>query len=151
MANTYTQIHIQVVFSVKYRLALISQTWKDELFQYMTGIIQSYKHKVLIINGIPDHIHILIGMRPHQSLSSLMQEVKGSSSKWINERNFTSKKFEWQKGFGAFSYAPSQVQNVLNYILNQEKHHQTKAFANEYVTLLKKFKIDYVSDIYLHR
>lgn len=94
MANTYTQIHIHIVFVVKYRASLIQNDWKEELFKYITGIIKSYNHKVLIINGMPDHIHILIGMRPTQSLSDLMQDIKGSSSKWINERRFTQKRFE---------------------------------------------------------
>src|SRR5205085_11222633 len=103
MANTYTQIHLQLVFAVKYRAALIQKSWKDELYKYISGIIQNNKHKLLIINGVEDHLHILIGYRPHQSLSHLMQDIKGSSSIWINENQFIQTKFKWQEGYGAFS------------------------------------------------
>ncbi|MCF3111691.1 IS200/IS605 family transposase [Niabella sp. CC-SYL272] len=143
MANTYTQIHLQLVFAVKYRQSLIEHSWKDELYRYITAIIQNQTHKLLIINGMPDHIHILIGMRPTQSLSDLMQHIKGDSSTWINERIFTKGKFEWQNGYGAFSYSKSQVPDVITYIKNQEQHHSKKAFMEEYLALLKQFEIDY--------
>ena len=107
MANTYTQIHIQVVFTVQNRDCIIQNSWKEELYKYISGVIQNHKHKVLAINGMPDHLHILIGLRPTQSLSDLMQDVKGSSSKWINQKRFTKGKFSWQEGFGAFSYGKS--------------------------------------------
>ena len=143
MPNTYTQIHIQFVFAVKFRHGLISSSWKDELYQYITGIVQNNKHKLICINGMPDHIHILIGVRPHQSISDLMQDVKGGSSKWINEKKFLKGKFEWQQGYGAFSYSKSHVKDVVHYIQNQEQHHQKKTFLEEYVDFLKKFEVEY--------
>jgi REP element-mobilizing transposase RayT len=143
MANTYTQIHIQFVFAVKYREGLIHASFKAELQQYISGIIKAYNHKVLAINGMPDHIHILIGMRPTQSISDLLQDIKGSSSKWINEKKFLKVKFEWQEGYGAFSYAKSEINSVVAYIHNQEAHHKTKTFREEYLELLKDFEIEF--------
>ena len=113
MANTYTQIHIQVVFAVKKRTGLIQKEWKDELYKYITGIFQAHDHKLLAINGMHDHVHIFFGMRPIQSLSDLMQDIKGSSSKWINEKRFINDRFEWQEGYGAFSYSKSQTADVI--------------------------------------
>lgn len=143
MPNTYTQIHIQFVFAVKFRKALIEDSYKQELYQYIIGIVQNYGHKMLAINGVSDHIHIFIGMRPTQSISDLMQDVKGSSSKWINEKKFLKVKFEWQEGYGAFSYSKSHVQNVIKYVYNQEKHHAKQTFKDEYLEFLKKFDIEY--------
>ena len=143
MANTYTQIHIQAVFAVKKRAGLIQPEWKNELYMYITGIIQKHEHKLLAINGMPDHLHVFVGMRPAQSLSDLMQDIKGSSSKWINEKRFISGKFEWQSGYGAFSYAKSQSSNVIAYIQNQEMHHRKISFLEEYKFFLEKFGIDY--------
>ncbi len=143
MANTYTQIHLQFVFVVKFRKALIDKSFKEELYQYITGIVQSYGHKMLAINGVEDHVHVFIGMRPTQSISDLMQDIKGSSSKWINEKKFLKVKFEWQEGYGAFSYSKSHVQNVINYVNNQEKHHAKQTFRDEYLDFLKKFDIEY--------
>jgi REP element-mobilizing transposase RayT len=143
MANTYTQIHIQFVFAVKYRDGLIHLSFKDELYQYITGIIKNHNHKLLAINGMPDHIHILVGMRPTQSISDLMQDIKGSSSKWINEKKFLKVKFEWQEGYGAFSYAKSEVKPVVNYIKNQEKHHAVRSFNQEYLAFLAQFEVEY--------
>jgi putative transposase len=142
MANTYTQLHIQLVFAVKFRVALIQKEWKDRLHQYITGIFQNNEHKMLQINSMPDHIHIFIGMRPNQSLSSLVQNVKTESSKWIKE-NKLCKSFAWQEGFGAFSYSKSHVPEVIRYIQNQEVHHKKESFLNEYRRLLKAFEIDY--------
>lgn len=143
MANTYTQIHIQVVFAVQNRQSLIRSNFKDELYKYITGIIQGHQHKVLQINGMPDHIHILFGMRPTQSLSDLMQQVKQDSTKWINSKGFLKGRFSWQAGFGAFSYSKSQVAEVLKYIQNQEKHHQRLTFQEEYLLLLETHKVDF--------
>ncbi len=143
MANTYTEIHIQAVFAVQNRQSLINPEWKDELYKYITGIIQSYNHKMLQINGMPDHIHIFFGMRPTQSLSDLMKQVKQDSSKWINTKGFVNGKFSWQEGYGAFSYLKSHIPRVIKYITNQEEHHKTKTFANEYLELLKESGIDY--------
>ncbi len=143
MANTYTQIHIQAVFAVQNRRCLIDRSWQNELFKYMTGIIQNYDHKVLQINGMPDHIHILFGMRPTQSLSDLMQKVKQDSSKWINKKGLVKGRFSWQAGYGAFSYSKSHVPRVIKYIINQEIHHKKQSFIDEYLDLLKDFEIDF--------
>lgn len=141
MPNTYTQIHIHAVFAVKAKVGLIKKEWKEDLYKYMAGIIQRYDHKALAINGMPDHIHILFGMRPTQSLSNLMQDVKGGSSKWINDQEIVKGHFQWQEGYGAFSYSKSQVPNVISYIRNQEEHHCQKTFLEEYKELLMLFGI----------
>jgi putative transposase len=143
MANTYTQIHIHAVFSVKDRTCIIKKLWKDELYKYIAGIIQTNKHKVLTINGMPDHIHILLGMRPTQSLSGLMQDIKGGSSLWINKKQFVKGRFSWQEGYGAFSYSKSNVGHVIDYIKKQEIHHRKRTFIEEYNDFLEKFEIDY--------
>lgn len=125
MANSYSQIHLQFVFAVKHREGLIHSSWKEELYKYITGIVQDkkYNHKLLAINGVADHIHLLVGFRPGQSISDFMQDVKGSSSKWINSRNFLRGRFEWQSGYGAFSYSKSDIKKLIQYIRNQEEHH----------------------------
>jgi putative transposase len=143
MPNCYTQIHIQFVFAVRYRAALIRKEWKERLQQYITGIFQVRKHKMLQINSMPDHIHIFIGMRPDQSVLSLMQVVKAESSKWIKAQKFCSYPFAWQEGYGAFSYAKSQVDNVIRYIQNQELHHRKETFLDEYKKLLTAFEIEW--------
>ncbi len=143
MANTYTQIHLQFVFAVKYREALILTAWKERLYQYITGIIQHNEHKMLQINGMSDHIHLLIGMRPTQSVSSLVQTVKTESSKWINDNRFCPQHFAWQEGYGAFSYSKSHVPDVIRYIQNQEIHHQKESFFDEYLKLLKAFEVQF--------
>lgn len=143
MPNTYTQIHIHFVFAVKYRLGIISNNWKNDLYKYITGITQNNKHKMLAINGISDHIHLLIGVRPSQSISDLMKDIKQSSSLWINENKLTNRHFEWQEGYGAFSYSKSQIDNVIKYIQNQEEHHKIKTFKEECIGFLQKFEIEY--------
>jgi putative transposase len=143
MANTYTQIHIQAIFAVKTRIGLIQKDWKDDLYKYITGIVQTNNHKLLAVNGMPDHLHLFFGMRPTQSLSDLMQDVKGSSSKWINNQKFVKGHFEWQEGYGGFSYSKSQVNRVINYIKNQEIHHQKKSFLKEYKEFLVKFEVEH--------
>jgi REP element-mobilizing transposase RayT len=143
MANTYTQIHIQVVFTVQNGDCVIHREWKDELFKYMSGIVSSNNHKLLVINGMPDHIHILLGFRPSQSLSDLMQDIKGSSSKWINDRKLIRGKFSWQEGYGGFSYRKSDVPSIIQYIHNQSVHHRKKTFTEEYCELLKEFEVDF--------
>ena len=143
MANTYTQIHFQVVFAVQNRQSLINKNWEDELYKYITGIIQNYDHKVLQINGMPNHIHILFGMRPTQSLSDLMKKIKGDSSKWINQKGFVRGKFSWQSGYGGFTYSKSQLPNVIQYIKNQKEHHKTISFSEEYLNFLKEFEVEY--------
>lgn len=102
MANTYTQIHIQAIFAVKKRTGLIQKEWKDELYKYITGIIRTHNHKLLAINGMPDHLHVFFGMRPIQSLSDLMQDIKGSSSKWINEKSLLKISLNGKRDMGHF-------------------------------------------------
>jgi len=143
MANTFTQLHIQLIFAVQNRTSLIDKFWKDRLYAYMTGIIQNNGHKLLIINGMPDHVHILIGFRTIQALSELVQVVKRDSSKWINENKFVRGKFSWQEGFAAFSYSHSHLQNVMTYIKNQEEHHKKQSFIEEYKAFLEKFEIEF--------
>lgn len=143
MANTYTQIHLHFVFAVKFRNGIIRSEWKDSLYKYTAGIIRNNNHKLLAINGMQDHIHILIGLRPSQSISDLMKDVKQSSSKWINENKLVNGHFEWQEGYGAFSHSKSQINKVINYIENQELHHKKLTFREEYIDFLKKFEVDY--------
>ena len=150
MANTYTQIHIHVVFSVQNRSCIILDHWKDELYKYITGIIKNNGHKVLVINGVPDHIHILFGLRPAQSISDLLQDIKGSSSKWINDKRLVKGRFSWQEGYGAFSYKKSDLPSVINYINNQEIHHKKTTFKEEYIKLLQEFEIEY-NDAYIFK
>ncbi|MFN3488863.1 MAG: IS200/IS605 family transposase [Emticicia sp.] len=143
MANTFTQLHVQLIFAVQNRTSLIDKFWKDRLYAYMTGIVQNNGHKLLIINGMPDHVHILIGFRTTQSLSELVQVVKRDSSKWINENKLVRGKFSWQEGFGAFSYSHSHLSNVIEYIKNQEEHHKKQSFIGEYKAFLEKFEIEF--------
>jgi putative transposase len=143
MANTYTQLHVQFVFAVKYRQALILPNWKQNLHQYITGIVQENRHKMIQINSMPDHMHIFVGIRPHQSISSLIQNLKTESSKWIKLQNFCNHSFAWQEGYGAFSYSKSHVPNVIRYIQNQEIHHQKSSFLDEYRKLLVAFEIEW--------
>jgi REP element-mobilizing transposase RayT len=150
MPNTYTQIHIQLVFAVKYRAALIDKTWKERLHQYMTGIVQNNGHKLLRINGMSDHVHVLIGLRPSQSISELMQNLKRDSSTWINTEKLTPHRFAWQEGFGAFSYSHSHIDEVVKYIENQEEHHRKRSFLEEYKAFLQKFEIDF-DELYIFK
>jgi putative transposase len=146
MANTYTQLYVHVIFAVKGRANLISVKWKEKLFQYITGIVTNKNQKMMIINGMPDHIHMLVGLKPECNLSDLMRDVKSNSSRWINEQNFVIGKFEWQTGFGAFSLGQSQIKTAVNYILNQEKHHRVKTFKEEYTTFLEAYQIEFNSE-----
>lgn len=148
MANTYTQLYIHIVFSVKGRQNLIQKTWKEELYKYICGIVSGKEQKVYAIGGVSDHIHILVSVKPNIALSYLVRDIKANASKWINEKRFVSGKFQWQEGFGAFSYAISQLDNVIAYINNQEQHHKKKTFKEEYVEMLQKFNVDY-DDKYL--
>ena len=143
MANTYTQLHIHAIYVVKYRDAVIQKAWKDELFKYMTGVLQSYDHKLIQINGVADHVHLFFGMRPKQALSALMAEVKESSSRWINQSGFLQTEFKWQQGFAAFSHSRSQVPAVCRYIERQEEHHRKVTFREEYLKILKDFEVDF--------
>jgi REP element-mobilizing transposase RayT len=143
MPNTYTQLYIHFVFAVKYRAALLDGSWDERLRLYITAITQNNGHKMLAINNMPDHLHMFIGLNPAQSLSELMRLVKGDSSEWINKQKLTSVKFQWQEGYGAFSYNKSQIDKVVKYILNQQEHHKKESFLDEYRQLLKNFDIDF--------
>jgi putative transposase len=143
MANTYTQIHLQFVFAVKFRTGMIAESWEDELFKYITGIVQNQKHKMLAINGMSDHVHLLVGKRPFQSESDLMQDIKSGSSKWINDKKFCKARFEWQDGYGCFSYSKKELPGVISYIQNQKEHHRQKTFTEEYLELLEEFGIEF--------
>ncbi len=146
MADTYSQIYIQVVFAVKGRANLIPHNKKDKLYKYITGIVTNEEQKLIAINGMPDHIHILIGLKPNKSLSDLVREMKSNSSRFINEKRWTAVKFEWQKGFGAFSYGHSQLTRIIKYIQNQENHHRKISFNNEYSQFLELYNIPYNPD-----
>jgi putative transposase len=143
MANTFSQIYLQFVFAVQDRISLIHSEWRDELYKYINGIVQTNNHKLICINGTANHIHIFIGYKPHQLIPELLQDIKGSSSKWINTKGFIRGKFKWQEGYGAFSYGHSQVDDVVRYIQNQEQHHRIKTFREEYLELLEKFNISF--------
>jgi|TARA_R100000541_G_scaffold32720_2_gene41473 putative transposase len=143
MANTYTQIHIQAVFAVRNRECLIGNDWKTDLYKYITGIVQANGHKMIQINGMPDHVHMLFGLRPSQSLSDLMKQVKQDSSKWINKNRLSKVRFSWQEGYGAFSYSKDQLPRVIRYIQKQEEHHKVKSFREEYLELLKAHDIEF--------
>ena len=146
MANTYSQIYLQLVFSPFRRENIIPVKHKEELQKYTTGIIQNRKHKLLAINFMRDHVHILIGYNPSQPLPDLLRDIKANTSKYINEKKWIPGKFQWQNGYGAFSYSNSQIDNVVKYINNQEEHHKTNIFRDEYLKLLEQFEIDYDKD-----
>ncbi len=141
--GTFSQIYIQVVFAVKGRYSLIQSEWEEELYKYISGIVQNKKQKMLAINGVPDHIHFLIGMRPSCCLSDLVREIKKSSNTFILDKKFTKFRFQWQEGYGAFSYSHSALDNVIAYINNQKEHHKKKTFAEEYKSFLTKFNIEH--------
>ena len=143
MAGTFSQIYIQVVFAVKGRENLIASSWKDELHKYISGIITGKEQKSIIVNGMPDHIHAFVGLKPSMKISDLARDIKNYSSNFINDRKFVRGKFSWQEGYGAFSYSQSHIQNVYNYILNQEEHHKKRTFREEYIDLLMKFEVEY--------
>lgn len=148
MANTYTNCYFHLVFAVKNRQALIMKNWKDDLEKYLTSIIQSHKHKLLAIGSMPDHVHIFIGYNVNQLIPDLVEDLKTSSNTWVKQQGFTKFKFDWQKGYGAFTHSRSQINQVINYIMNQEKHHHKKSFKEEYKEILVKNGIEY-KDEYL--
>jgi putative transposase len=143
MADTYTQLYIQFVFAVQNRKNLIRPEWEPELHKYITGIIRNKSHKMIAINGMPDHLHMFIGFQPVDHMSEFIKVVKGESSKWIKERGLVKGRFRWQVGYGAFSYGRSQIDRVYHYIMNQKKHHKKKTFRQEYIELLEKFGVEY--------
>ncbi len=148
MAGTFSQIYIQYVFAVKGRENLLQKPWKDEVFKYIAGIIKEKNQKAIIVNGVTDHVHVFVGLKPSMNISDLVRDIKNNSSKFINEQRFLKGKFSWQEGYGAFSYAHSQIESVYQYILKQEEQHMKKTFKEEYLDFLQKFKIDY-SEKYL--
>ncbi len=143
MAGTYSQIYIRVVFAVKGRQNLLCKDWRDEVFKYMCGIIKNKGHKPIIVNGVSDHVHAFIGLKPFMALSDLVRDLKNNSTNFINDHAWISGKFCWQEGYGAFSYSHSQIAYVYNYILKQEKHHSQQTFQNEYLDFLKKYEIEH--------
>lgn len=142
MANTYTQLYIQIVFSVKGRESLVSKAWKNDLYAYIGGIILNHRSKPLAINGMPDHIHILIGYNPSTPLPTLVEQIKTSSNRWVKEYHNISM-FSWQRGYGAFSYSRSAIDKVIQYIANQEEHHRKKTFREEYLQMLRDFEVEF--------
>jgi len=143
MANTYTQLYIQYVFSVKGRENFIKEKFRDELEKIMCGIITNYKCKTYAIYCNPDHTHIFVGMHPAISPSKLMEQVKSGSSNWLNNKKYIPWKFAWQDGYGAFTYSKSHIDKVVKYVLNQPEHHKKQTFRNEYLSFLEKFDVDY--------
>ena len=145
MANTYTQIYIQIVFAVEGRQSLIQPQHNDELQKYVTGIVSGQRQKLIVVNNVPDHMHLLVGLKPDLALSDLVRDVKANSSKFINEKRWVAGRFSWQESFGGFSYSRSQLGAVIRYIENQQKHHAKKSFHEEYVELLERFGVEYDS------
>jgi REP element-mobilizing transposase RayT len=143
MANTYSQIYIQVVFAVQGRQNLLAQEWRNDVFKYISGIIKNKGQKPIIVNGVADHVHAFIGLKPSIALSDLVRDVKNNSTNFINDNHWITEKFSWQEGYGAFSYSHSQIENVYNYILNQEQHHAKQTFKEEYMDFLREFEIEH--------
>ena len=143
MPNTFSQLYIQLVFAVKNRQNLIKEPFREKVEKYMCGIASAKKHKPISIYCMPDHLHFLVGLNPDQSIANLVKELKQSSNNFINENKFTGIKFNWQEGYGAFSYSRSHINSVVKYIQNQEEHHRRKTFKEEYIDFLKKFEVGY--------
>ncbi|MBS1555390.1 MAG: IS200/IS605 family transposase [Bacteroidetes bacterium] len=143
MAGTYSRIHIQVVFAVKGRDNLLLKPWREEVFKYMAGIINEKGQKSIIVNGVTDHVHVFVGLKPSVALADLVRDVKNNSSNFINKKRFVQGRFSWQEGYGAFSYSYSQLDTVYKYILHQEEHHREKTFKEEYLEFLRKFEIEH--------
>ncbi|MFZ0061898.1 MAG: IS200/IS605 family transposase [Pyrinomonadaceae bacterium] len=141
MANTFSRIYIQAVFAVSGRQSLIMPKFKEELYKYITGIVRNQGQKLIAINGVEDHLHMLIGLRPAMALADLIRDVKADSSNFVNDNKWVRGKFSWQEGYGAFSYGHSQLDTIIRYIQNQEEHHRRRSFRNEYLSLLRKFDI----------
>jgi REP element-mobilizing transposase RayT len=146
MADTYTKIFIHAVIVVKGRENLISPKWKNELYKYIHGIIKNIDQKLMIINGMPDHVHLLIGIKPNMAVSDLLRDIKANSSRFINENKWIHGRFEWQQGYGAFSCNPADLDNIINYIKSQEEHHKKRPFRAEYMDILDQNSIDYKNE-----
>ena len=143
MANAYTQLYVQCVFAPRYRAALLQPEWDERLRKYISTIAKTNGHKMIAINNMPDHIHLFMGLNPSQSISEMVRTIKGDSSEWINLEKFTGRKFQWQEGYGAFSYSRSQVDAVAKYVMNQREHHKKITFLDEYKDMLDKFEVSY--------
>jgi REP element-mobilizing transposase RayT len=143
MAGAFTQIYIQCVFAVRGRENVLLKPWREELFKYIAGIIKAKQQKPIIVNGVENHVHVFIGLRPNMCLSDLVRDIKNNSSNFINNNKLVGGRFSWQEGYGAFSYAHSQLENVYQYILHQEEHHGKKTFRDEYLEFLKEFEIEF--------
>jgi len=141
--GNFTQIYVHIVFAVKKRESLLNDKIRNHIFEYMSGIATTMKHKSIIINGVANHVHILLGLNPAISISNTVYSLKRSSSLYINKEKMCDGKFAWQEGYGAFTYSRSQIKNVYRYIQNQEMHHKKKSFRDEYVDFLEKFEIDF--------
>jgi putative transposase len=142
-AGTFSQVNLQIVFAVKGRQNLLHKSFREEIFKYMTGIIREKGQKPVIVNGVEDHVHVFLGLRPAMRISDIARDIKNNSSNFINDKKFLKQKFCWQEGYGAFSYSQSHIERVYNYILNQEAHHKKRTFRSEYMELLKKFEIPF--------
>ncbi|HZK76264.1 MAG TPA: IS200/IS605 family transposase [Candidatus Kapabacteria bacterium] len=143
MANTYTQLYVHIVFAVSGRQSLIHPSHNDELQKYITGIVTNKGHKMFAINNMPDHLHLFLSMKPSESISDLVRDIKSNSSRFIREKGWTRLPFSWQEGFGAFTYAKSQTEVVVRYVMNQQEHHRTNSFREEYIEMLERFEIPY--------
>ncbi|MCE7070673.1 IS200/IS605 family transposase [Dyadobacter sp. CY327] len=143
MANTYSQMYIQAVFAVKYRRAVLDKEWRAELMGVIGNLINETGCKTIIVNGVEDHVHCFFALKPSISVSEVMKNVKAKSSKWINDNRLLAERFEWQRGFGTFSYSQSHIDSVTKYIQNQEQHHSKATFQNEYIEMLMRYGIDY--------
>jgi len=143
MAKTFTQIYIQYVFAVQGRDNLLRDTFREEVFKYMAGIIREKKQKPIIVNGTSNHVHVFVGLKPNMLISDLVRDIKNNSTNFINSNRWLPGRFSWQEGYGAFSYGHSQLEQVYNYILNQQHHHCKRTFREEYLELLKRFDVEY--------
>ena len=143
--GAYTQMYVQLVFAVNKRINLLSKNHRQKIFEYVGGIIKNLGHKPIIVNGVSDHIHILLGLNPNISISDSVHDIKRGSSLFINQNQLVKGRFSWQEGYGGFTYSRSQIENVFSYIQNQESHHSNKTFSEEYVKMLEEYEINYDS------
>lgn len=150
MANTYHQIYLQIVFAVKYRAAVLDKTWRSQVFGVIGNLINEAGCKTIIVNGVEDHVHCFVGLKPVVSVSELLKTVKAKSSKYINDNQLTTERFEWQEGYGVFSYSRSHIDRVYQYIQNQEAHHKKQTFRDEYIEFLKAFNIEFDEQYIFH-
>jgi len=150
MANTYHQIYVQSVFAVKYRASVIKPEWRNEFCGVIGNLINETGCKNIIVNGVEDHVHCFFGLLPSLAISDVMQKIKSNSSGWLNKQNFMKHRFAWQSGYGAFTYSRSDLNNVYQYILNQEVHHKKITFRSEYIEMLKSFSIEYDEKYLFH-